>query len=176
VIPPGNPGLGLANFNNSDFSQAACEGQGSVELTPPTYVDELRLCGAAAIDGVCEDGGSCMPPSQGPLCIYGTGQLECPAGWPVEHAIVVGVDDQRSCTECTCEGPTSPSCKSNITTYDDDACGMVKNMRETGQSCGPMSGASLMVESPEITGCTANAVQPTGEALPLDDVLVCCQG
>jgi hypothetical protein len=147
----------------------------SVGLPPPVYQDELRLCKSTSLAGTCEAGELCLPPTDTNLCIYAAGSPQCPADWPDARSIVVGVDDQRGCSECTCEGPTNLSCKTTITTFTDAACEDQLHVRETASGCGPLAGASVIAAPPEATGCTPNPVSPMGEVLPLGEYTVCCQ-
>ncbi|NVB39895.1 hypothetical protein G6O69_18775 [Pseudenhygromyxa sp. WMMC2535] len=176
-VPPNNPQLGLAQFNGADFSAASCAPQAAVELPTPTYVDERRLCGGQAVAGSCDEGEQCMPSSERPLCVFASGDLDCPADWPQKSGLAVGVDDQRGCSECSCDGPTDPACVSTINTYDDEACsGAAVDTRETGTGCGSLSGAAMIIDTPTVSGCEPNPVTAQGDVAPMDTVTLCCQG
>jgi hypothetical protein len=84
------------------------------------WATTARACGASAasravVQGGCAASQLCAdaPPSTASQawCVYQSGSLACPAGYPVDHVYFTGGTDTRACAgTCACGGPTGVSC------------------------------------------------------------------
>jgi hypothetical protein len=115
-------------------------GCGSAHVAPatPKFQTDYTVCGTAQPPPVCASGGRCVAPAQAPFepksCVAWSGQGPhgCPAGYKEMHFFYVDVDDQRTCSGCTCEQTgckggafhwcTGSSCNSCSSPMPGEAC------------------------------------------------------
>lgn len=81
---------------------------------------------SATVAGGCGGGALCLPkPQAASLCIQHDGDVACPAG-PLKNRRLVGavgaVDDQRTCTGCTCSSDAASCSNPTFAGYTDDTC------------------------------------------------------
>jgi hypothetical protein len=88
---------------------------GRVCIDKETSTD-LPTCGV-------DDKNLCVSiPGKGPACITREGDFSCPEGWPQRHIFYKDIDDNRSCSECSCGPVEGASCKRKYTLYTDSTC------------------------------------------------------
>jgi hypothetical protein len=184
--PCATPPLGI---NPSSFEvvykppQTSCVSD--AKPNPPAFDQSFSLCVAevAPADPSC---GMCIPTAGAPLdparCVLkssASSEDVCPAGYPVRYELGTAADiqDNRTCTGCTCGPPTDGTCNSgSIAACTAKACA----------GCGPgippgscAQGQSANVSSPPpATGvtCTGGGVAVTKGTLTLNPLqLLCCE-
>jgi len=117
-------------------------------------------------------------------CVARSGDEPCPAGWPVKHLLYNEVDDQRTCTECTCSAPSGGSCTVFIGLHEDSTCATLRgsNIVTTGE--GPkcmdlLHGTGLAAKSASVLtyergACTPEGGQAEGDLVLGDARTFCC--
>ena len=73
------------------------------------------------------------------VCIGKAGDQPCPAPFNDKHVYYKNFLDDRSCTQCTCQGPSGGTCGITLTLYSDAACGSAITSFSAG-SCQDLTG------------------------------------
>jgi len=175
-------------------SGGSCKASVTSEIEAPSWKYEARLCQLESTDALataCTDGsGLCAPtpglpyPSQ--LCVVrvvpeGQALPSCPAEYPSGgNALYATFSDERSCSACTCDGPSGGSCSGTLTLTDGQVCS--SSFEYTlGSGCKTFSftaqpahlGAKYALEESGACGVGRDS-QPTGDALPSGSATVVC--
>lgn len=92
-----------------------------VNTAPPTWGTNTRICsGASATPGACTSGGLCAPlTAPKKTCVYHTGSVTCPTGYPVASTQYTGFADSRDCS-CACN-PSTATCAPIVSFVDTSA-------------------------------------------------------
>lgn len=126
------------------------------------------------------------PPSDDwKICVARDGRHDCPAGYPVQHALFSETEDQRSCGACSC-GPDPGSWSVTATTWGAPGCAgsMLGSATTTDLDanvggCAASGGYDVRSFSIESTwspaGCEASTGPQTGMVEAVSDVTICCQ-
>lgn len=106
--------------------------EGEPAPVPKLYNDApVGIMGRVCIDkdskgfpscGVNDENVCVSLPGPSPICIAREGTHDCPAAWPERHIFFKRIDDQRSCSECSCGPVEGASCKRRYTLYTDNGC------------------------------------------------------
>lgn len=135
----------------------------------------------------CAGGEICVPgltdPFDGRLCIWAEGDQVCPeqGTWTERVVRWTSWEDQRDCSECTCDHEGA-ECSGAVYLFDEDACGglPVANVPINGAcitsgivGSARVTGAGV---TPDPTSCTPAVGDPIGELVPGGAVTFCCQG
>lgn len=85
------------------------------------------ICEGAPLGLGCEAGKVCAPKPAAPLspglCIYKSGTEDCPEGmYAFPTALYEKIEDDRSCSDCSCGDPVKVACSGVTTLYTDLAC------------------------------------------------------
>ncbi|HRI65724.1 MAG TPA: hypothetical protein PK156_15860 [Polyangium sp.] len=138
--------------------------------------DKLFACG---IDSNC----MAFPPG-GPACIAREGAQVCPAGWPKRSVFYKEVNDNRSCSECSCGPVEGANCKRRYTLYTDDACAVefgswLNEDTDLPQCLWLIDGMAVGSKTLETVEHTLGSCQPSGgevvgEVEKTDPFTVCC--
>jgi hypothetical protein len=85
---------------------------GSPLLPAATWASTRTFCVASGAGGGCGAGQRCVPRAPAPAarCVLATGAAICPAGYGATGAVYTGFADARTCSACSCGGPTGGSC------------------------------------------------------------------
>lgn len=116
-------------------------------------------------------------------------ESECPAGYPDRIDTALGVNDERTCTPCLCDGSGAEgtalygfaACSSKVTGYSDAACGAALWSATTNQqsivkvdAAGPV--ASIRIEKVSAWPVIPPAGgEPQGARVAIDPGVICCQ-
>jgi hypothetical protein len=81
----------------------------------------VRVCVANQLPAAgCESGFLCAPPpsrsAKRARCTLakGTGEATCPPDYPIREVLFEGMEDDRSCSACTCSAPTNQKCTARL--------------------------------------------------------------
>jgi len=128
----------------------------------------------------CAAGESCVS-TAGAVCVFSPGEVACPEGpYSVQRIAYAGLDDDRSCTECTCAPATGVACTGTLTTYTDETCGAdAQQFAVPLTMCQNVSGATQVIHltyqaSAEGGRCTPLGGVPTGTATANGPTTFCC--
>lgn len=136
----------------------------------------------------CAGGELCLPSSSSPFatCVMHAGEMSCPDGWPDRHLLYGQVDDQRTCTECSCSLPTGAKCTVLATMYKDGACGTlvgaVTSSTDMAFGCvdvgagSPIGSRSVPQSFYEPGTCESSGGEVVGELILADARTFCCLG
>lgn len=155
-----------------------CESNSSDALPPLSWETQARLCEGAAPGNTC-DGGTCFATAAefGPVCIFQSGDLICPEGFPDGTVYFGNASDARGCAPCECT-VAGGQCEIEI-----EVCsvGFINRTLTSGGApyClpSPGDGDDVTFLTQAITSqpaCTPSAGTPTGDAAPESPVTVCC--
>jgi hypothetical protein len=90
-----NHGYTLSSFD----PVSACVGMGVPTSMPTPMKTTVTVCQATL---ACT-GGACLSAAEQPsMCISQAGSMACPAGFPNQTLVSMGVADGRGCSACTC--------------------------------------------------------------------------
>jgi hypothetical protein len=154
---------------------------GSVAVTPSSFEKKGVLCGGSA-GGGCGPDAYCAPqPSNafgGKLCVSANGDLTCPNGYEHKTIAYGGVDDHRSCSQCSC-GAAQGGCGTATTTLFAEAnCDApLVTIPHDGMCHSAQGFVSFRYDPPiQASGgeCKASGGEPVGEATPKDPITICC--
>lgn len=185
-------------YNNQDFNTGATVYvQGSATLTPtggmctkmenpmvPARTDHLgQYCPlTGALGSGCGKGDACIPnvPSGFLQCVVKSEpNAACPPGFPTQHRVGIGINDDRGCTPCTCT--PDAVCAASVVLWSNDQCGgnQVGSAVALDGSCHSSSGAanvhSMDVEALASShGCTKVPGTPAGSVSLASEMTVCC--
>ncbi|MEZ4239613.1 MAG: hypothetical protein R3F59_26355 [Myxococcota bacterium] len=160
-----------------DLSGASCGGSLTQTLSEVTFDEEWLGCAPVQALDTCGTDGACVPAlgADEPLCVWKDGDEGCPAGFPARSLLSTGVDDQRGCTACSCS--PAASCDATVTLRAGESCVVASPGAGSDGECfgieTPARSAELAFDAP-VASCEAQPVSPTGEAVAIDLVTVCC--
>jgi hypothetical protein len=93
---------------------------------PSRWNTFARACAGSGWTSCDAFNGTCVQkvPESFRLCIGHEGTMDCPSlgNWHDRHVFYGGVNDQRTCTECTCGAPAGEMCVGSLSVYDDGSC------------------------------------------------------
>lgn len=172
-----------------------CDPSASATLDEPTWGGGTRVCDVdlsrgtqCGFDGVCAPNLGIETFDEG-YCVWRQGEHECPGpDYPVRQLRWTGLEDERSCSECTCSEPTG-ECAGDVWLYGDDGCGGTLQrvatdgacqlvdlevesgrLRETAPGCG--GPCQVLVTA----SCGPQGGDPLGDVNPVDPYTFCCTG
>ncbi|MEP7124899.1 MAG: hypothetical protein ABJE95_28480 [Byssovorax sp.] len=117
-------------------------------------------------------------------CLTRDGEHACPANYTEEHRFFAGLDDTRGCSPCGCNPPSGSTCAALVSAYADAACSLpvaAITLDATKPACvdilpaGAALGSKLGGEPQYAPGaCAVSGGEPTGAAVPVNPITVCC--
>ncbi len=153
---------------------------------PLTWGTAARSCHGSTAGSCAGPSELCAPAAEpGYLrCLARDGDHKCPAPYTDDHHFFAGVDDTRACSPCGCSAPVGSTCTALVTAYSDGACSAPIasiTVDTTKPACVDIlpSGAALgskLAEEPlyEAGACAASGGEPTGAAVPINPITICC--
>ena len=193
VAPPAVPANLLGSVTIAPLTVSPCVPEtGSIPAKGKAYWKTYaRACLGEAF-GPCENSGEvCSPTAEPPptgffQCIQylREGDAACPPDYPTKHVFYGGLDDTRSCTQCTCSTPVGSDCTAFISIYSDASCAV--ELLGSWQALGftpcydnampdGLQSMSAMVVDNQPGYCEASGGVPYGEATPTAPSTFCCQ-
>jgi hypothetical protein len=131
------------------------------------------------------------PPPGFRLCIFQPGEHVCPDDEPgnvftEQHVFYQGVEDDRTCSPCTCGPPEGSMCKAKISIYENAACtdpalnqitissvsSTCTDIQSPGQALGSKSAASTIYLPGK---CAPMGGEESGAAIKLEPDTLCCR-
>jgi hypothetical protein len=156
---------------------------------PATWNTAAVVC-VGKPSGLCSDPGeTCAPvvpdPSPGfRVCIVREGDRACPEGWSDKHVFFDHVNDDRTCSPCTCSAPAGSSCAGSISVFKESDCSsplLMLSLDATGPSCVSVpSGSALGSKSAgPVTytpgTCASGGGESLGATAPAEPSTFCCR-
>ncbi|MBK6916504.1 MAG: hypothetical protein IPH07_03795 [Deltaproteobacteria bacterium] len=183
VLNPAFPANGHWTADPVVVEGGACNPIASVMVPEAVFAKTATACtGSNRVPG-CEDGEVCTPTlAAEPLCVWQSGDLDCPAGFDGERQLVYGgVDDMRACEACECGEPVGVCDGSSLTLFSNVCNPPVAGVVTADGECDATSvafttGSAAFLLGPPTAFCAPNDVAPTGTATPNAAVTVCCEG
>ncbi|MEM6996741.1 MAG: hypothetical protein AAF721_39925 [Myxococcota bacterium] len=178
-----------------------CTPTSTETATPAAWGERTIACGTGDITEGCEGDALCVPrpgvPYDGALCIYGEGDLECPAEYPDRTLLHQDYEDTRMCSECgcgaadaTCVDPEvtvrieSESGFNTIAAFDapNAFCELVTAFLfcGIGVPCTPQAVTEFVLEAGDLelddpdVPCPSTGGVPMGEAVVAEPITFCC--
>ncbi len=160
---------------------------GSPSFPPADWQDEAWTCLPSALGAGCDSSHFCSPPAEdGLICVTrpGAHETECPVDYGSYSWILYrDVDDDRSCSPCTCGAPTgdcsgaeisvedpSGGCPGNGTVLTNNVCTALP----IHSTMGTFSLESWLPGGLQAT-CSPSGGNPGGSLLPASPLTVCCK-
>jgi hypothetical protein len=167
------------------ITDGGCAPIATQAVMPTTWGISARACVSALAPGRanCPMGSVCAPQPVSPfgsaLCISQTGAAPCPnTAYTVSEIFYAGVDDQRSCSSCTCGSVTGASCAAtvSVSSSTNGTCSTGTIEYEAPASCDPVQlpGDYRVAVTPAYGTCAASTVTGTGAATPTGPTTFCC--
>lgn len=174
------------------LAAGACAPKVSGTVTPAwSWRGAVRVCATVSAGPAagCAASEVCARLPSAPFgaaaCVVATGDLACPAGYPVRHVTFDGAADTRDCA-CACGAPTGVDCSSgvHVRTFDQTACAGAKKDDWTSlpRACagtspdGATQSVDLVTTAPKGGTCAPSAAMPVGAVTPQGPTTVCCAG
>ncbi len=160
-----------------DGSPVSCAPEVSMNVAEPTWESASTFCAAPARGGDC-GAQECIAGSPDgfatQLCISSDGDVDCPGGgWETRTLLYRSFQDDRTCTGCTCSGPTA--CEAQATAHDNGSCGGTPQDVPLSSCTDINVSGSYSVGAVVDNGtCEQSNVMPAGEVEPSDAVTLCC--
>lgn len=170
---------GGAYFSIYQQGQPFCQQMKTTELPEVPWDASIRSCKLPDDPLPCGDDGVCMPDApagfEAGACIYAEGDLPCPAGpYATKHGYYSGVEDARSCSNCTC-GQGTTTCTATMQVFDGANCGGNQVADAPANVCTPATGASVGLNFTGESSCpVATAPEPMGTVAPMGEFTFCC--
>jgi hypothetical protein len=155
-------------------------------ILPTTWGKAARSCHGVAA-GECRGPSELCAPTVEPgylRCLARDGDHACPAPYTDEHRFFSGLDDTRGCSPCGCNPPSGSTCTALVAAYADGACTAPiasVTVDTTKPACvdvlpaGAALGSKLASEPVYAPGaCQASGGEPTGAAVPINPITICC--
>ncbi len=155
-------------------------------IVPAFFAQEERFCESVDTPaGSCSGSDSCLPVTdsgfENELCIYQEGDQTCPVSTYTEKFTrFVGVNDDRSCGACNCNGPSNGTVCANVTVRPstNSECFNGIGAPISANSC--VSGnfpTAFSTTSTDLRpfGCTASGGGVVGAATETGLMTFCCQ-
>ncbi len=106
------------------------------------------------------------------------GDVACPAGaYSAPQVVFAGVDDQRTCSACGCEGPQSVTCTGTSTVYTQPSCDGTSYVVAHDNLCAsfPMDVRGVIFSVVASGGsCQETGGAATGSATATSPTTICC--
>jgi hypothetical protein len=163
----------------------ACAGKpsGAASVPVATWKTEARTCQPSSPAAGCSSTQNCAPPTgTGGACVAKVGDASCPSPYTEKQMFFRAIDDQRKCSACACNLPTSKCLAAELSLQDPlgSSCSSGGSLITT--SCQPVilhpTENTYKVEtwSAFTTDATCTPIASTiqGSAVPQDPVTVCC--
>jgi hypothetical protein len=165
-------------------ASAGCAAQASKSVPPVAWGVQARACMPTTVPTQldCPSGSVCAPLAgsgfEATACITMQGDVACPAGaYSVRRRFYGDAIDTRGCATCSCGTPAA-SCTASFDVYtsSDGSCSGNKITYPASFTCAGVAqpGDFLLTLSPTSGACTASPSTPTGSAVPVKPVTVCC--
>lgn len=150
-------------------------GRVCIDKQAPT---DLPTCGA-------DDTNLCVSiPGHGPACIAHEGDISCPAAWPTRHIFYKHIEDNRSCSECSCGPIEGANCRRKYSLYTDSTCTSEYGSWTTYDKSLPqclwindgtaIGGKTLETIEDNLGACVPSGGKVVGDVKRIDPFTVCC--
>ncbi|MEM6991086.1 MAG: hypothetical protein AAF721_11330 [Myxococcota bacterium] len=170
------------------LATGACFPISATELPEPTFGTRVTACEPNVMRGFsCDEveNMGCVtstppPPLAQRMCIWREGEHDCPedTAYIDDRILYDGFEDDRGCTECTCDSPVGVCDNASASLYTSTNCTTGLTAMMTGEGfCEPVEQATAtarFVSGNPSTFCPASDVEATGEVVPSDAVTLCC--
>lgn len=160
-----------------DAGAGTCETNTSMQVTPPAWLDHLRVCGTDE-PAACEGGTVCLPTvPDADACIMRAGDVPCPAGDYSVRTVVYGdYVDERDCSACDCD-VQGPVCRVELR-YGDDCSGNPDVAWTTNtahcETFAIPAGEAFTAMHDTVDNCVGDGGDPIGAVVPIDPTTLCC--
>ncbi len=156
-------------------------------LTAGSYVIEGRACAGDPWPACSGNNGVCVPPANDPfaVCVKHDGDVLCPNGWDSKQVLYGSVDDQRSCSDCSCLPSTGATCSMKVQVFGDASCAQteleVNISLDMGSDCHLlMSAVALAGKSADVLEYKPGVCEPSGgellgQVVVTDATTFCCR-
>jgi hypothetical protein len=155
----------------------SCQTNSFMEVTPPAWLDHLRVC-ATDDPGTCDGDGVCLPAmADADVCILRAGDVPCPAGAYSARTVVYGdYLDGRDCSDCGCN-VQSAVCQIEIRQSSDCTGAPEVTWTTSTAHCDAFAvpvGESFTAVHETVDNCSGVGGDPIGAVMPIDPTTLCC--
>lgn len=165
-----------------EIEGGACNPIASVAVPEAVFTKTATACtGTNTVPGCADEDEVCTPTlTDEPLCVWQSGDLDCPADFDGERHVVYGdVDDMRACEACECGEPVGVCDGSSMTLFSNVCNPPVSGVVTADSECDATSVAFTTASAAFLLGpptafCAPSVTGPTGVAMPTAAVTVCC--
>ncbi|MBK9263107.1 MAG: hypothetical protein IPM54_25300 [Polyangiaceae bacterium] len=194
ILCGGKPCVASINISPPVIEEAPCVAHATV---PPIDIPKAKADGPYTTEGLacsgdpwpaCATAGErCVPSVNDPFaaCVMHEGDVLCPNGWDSKQVLYGMIDDQRTCSECSCLPSTGATCSMKVQLFGDAACSTteleVNVSVDMASDCHLlMPGVALAGKRSDVLEYKPGACEPSGGELLGDVVLAdartfCCR-
>ena len=184
-LPSPFPGNSYWQLDVIEASSGECEPIDEVMVEEPSWDTQVVGCGGGELlEGMCEVGQVCAPEPEtagAELCIWRTGEHECPDGFATPATIFASFSDARGCQPCSCGEPVGVCDAAHVNMFEQLNCGVpLANVFQCDEEC--KDGSGIAVRSAFLNPgepsafCAPSDPAAVGEAAGADPTTVCCAG
>lgn len=148
------------------------------------FASDERYCSAEAIAGSCAEAGPCVPKVSDSaftaMCIFQSGDHECPEAYPAKETRFQNIDDGRNCSACSCVGPAiGTSCGGTVHFGMNNSVDCASTVQVTATSCitNPVATSGVIagryVSDPN-TACSLEGGVQSGVVAGAGQTTFCC--
>jgi len=158
----------------------SCQTMGG-DVVPGEVVwpSDVVLCGGAALEAC--SGGVCAPEPPAPfeptLCVVRDGDHPCPMGYPTKRIVHDNASEKASCIKCDCAVAEGAACSGTVKAYGGSNCMTLSGNVTLDGLCSPLGqtyGMEVMVSPSNAGTCQPSGGDPSGTALAVNPITVCC--
>lgn len=172
----------------AEVTSGTCAPMPTESIEPAVFSVRTTLCASGGgTSAGCEAEEQCLPVPDGDydgrMCIWQTGDLQCPAGaWTERSLLHQDIADDRDCTACSC-GDAEGECHGSLGLANAANCSgqLVANIPIDSTECtqGVSNLTSLGADvlgalTPDNPTCDPSNSTPIGDAEAVDPITVCC--
>jgi hypothetical protein len=161
----------------------SCEPIPTMEIDPARFEKRVTACATSDLLDGCSPSETCAPRAQAPfmdrLCVWQSGESDCPEGYADGHTLFSDIVDERGCADCTCGEPVG-LCDTGSLTLLSQPCnppvaGVLTPNGHCQSSSNQQAVSAIYNPGAPSSFCAASESSAVGTAAHEGPVTVCCR-